>query len=107
MPESQEAAAHLKLMMAIYNKLKVSSTDFHLLGIWADRTEKEQAWAPSGSQLREGHVYGLPPDSKILRGSWKNQMWVFPAMYGPKPRSSVPPPLIEELELKKIHPGAR
>jgi hypothetical protein len=28
-------------------------------------------------------------------------------MYGPKPRSSVPPPLIEEVELKKIHPGAR
>jgi hypothetical protein len=107
MPESREAEAHRKMVMNIYEHLKASGTDFHLLGIWADGTEKEQARAPIGSRLRDGHVYKLDPNSKILRGSRKSQTRVFPPMYAPKPRSSVLPPSIEELELKEIHSGAR
>ena len=107
MPETREAESHQKMLTEVFEPLKSSGTDFHLKGIWADGTEKEQARAPAGSRLREGHVYKLDPDSKILRGSRKNQTRVFPPMYAPKPRSKVPPPSIEELELKELHPGAR
>jgi len=41
MPESHEAEAHRKMAVKIYNHLKALGIDFHLLGIWADGTEKE------------------------------------------------------------------
>lgn len=107
MPETHEAEAHRKLVDYLFNKLSVDGADFHLLGIWADGMEKEQGRAPAESRLRAGHVYKLTPDSKIKRSSRKNQTPMFPPMYGSKPRAKIPPPSIEGLKLKGIHPGAR
>lgn len=83
MPESRESNAHLQMLKNILGNLQASRTDFHLCGIWVDGTEKEQNRAPVGSWLRDGHVYKLQPDSKIVWGLRKHQTRVFPPMYTP------------------------
>lgn len=114
MPESRESEAHLQLAQRIFQNLKNSGEDFHLLDIWADGTDKEQSRAPLGSHLRNGHVYKLKPESTIKRGSRKKQTAVFPPMFAPKKTrkssryaTAAAVPSIEELELREIHSGSR
>lgn len=110
MPESLESEAHSQLAQRMFHNLKNSGEDFHLLDIWADGTDKEQSRAPTGSRLRNGHIYKLEPDSKIKRGSRKKQTAVFPPMLAPKKtrKSRVTAsPSVETLELRAIHSGSR